>query len=315
MRQHAILSCLVLLLGWGLLFGMTLFQTINTIEIVANKLLFLSVIPLCLSMGLWHRKKCRRIVFRANVGGFLGLLCLLSIRLYAILTQKPEWQILSILLMIPFIIFASLGFRAWWAWCFPSLGVLFAYPGWVHFSYWLQTKIIQLTEQILPSSAVALSSLNGMGEQIVPLSNFSIHWMVIMAFYGYWRYQPLGQRLLFYGLSALTFFTLLCIQACGLSGLLSWGGNQLLSQFNFTQLNAILILLGSCFLGYTASVLSPYKPAIRRMMNEDSDFIVLIDRHSHWLALTVVALGLMALSVWLGANVYRIPLSIMEIWR
>ena len=314
MRQHAILSCLVLLFGWGLFFGMALFQTISAISDWTHKLLFLSVIPLCLCAALWHRQKCRRIVFRANIWGFLSLLCLLSARLYADLVQQTQWQLLSTLLMVPCIMLASLGFRAWWAWCFPSLAVLFAYPGLLHFSDWLQTKIVSITAWIFPWSAVAVSPLNS-GDHIVPLSNFSLHWMVITAFYGYLRYQPLGQRLLFYGLSAATFFTLACIQACGLSGLLYWGGHELLSQFNLLQLNQVLAVLGIVFLGYALMVLVPYKPPIRRMMNDNPEFVILVDRHSHWLALTVVALGLMGLSVWLGGNIHQVSLSIMEIWR
>jgi hypothetical protein len=315
MRQHAILSCLVLLFGWGLFFGVTLFQTINVISGWTHKILFFSVIPLCLCTALRHRQKCRRIVFSANVWGFLGLLCLLGARLYADLMQQTQWQLFSILLMPSSIILASLGFRAWWAWCFPSLAVLFSYPELHGFSAWLQTKMIHITEWIFPWSASAASVLNGNEEKIVPLSTFSIHWMVITAFYGYLRYRSFGQRLLFYGLSAVTFFIMICIQACGLSGLLYWGGNELLSQFNLLQLNQVLTVLGICFLGYVLSVLAPYKPPMRRMMNDNPDFVILIDRHAHWLAMTVVVLGLMGLSVWLGGNIHQMSLSIMEIWH
>jgi hypothetical protein len=286
MRQHAILSCLVLLFGWGLFFGVTLLQTINVMPEWSHKILSLSVIPLCLCMALWHRQKCRGVVFRANFWGFLGLLCLLGGRLYADLMQQTEWQLLSILLMLPFIILASLGFRAWWAWCFPSFAVLFAYPGLHEFSAWLQTKMMH----------------------IVPLSTFSIHWIVITAFYGYLRYRSLGQRLLFYTLSMATFVVLIGIQAYGLSRLLYWGGNELLSQFNLLQLNQVLMVLGICFLGYAISVLAPYKPPMRRMMNDNTDFMILIDRHSDWLAMTVVVLAFMGLSVWLSGNIHRMSL-------
>ena len=306
MRQHAILSCLILLFGWGLFFGLNLFQTINAMTLWRDKILFFSVIPASVLTVLWYRQKCRRVIFKANLWGFLGLLCLLGVRLYADLTQRLDWQLLSILLMLPFIVLASLGTRAWLAWCFPSMAVLFSYPNLSHFPAWLKIKILSLVDMLVPWSTQ---------DQIIPLTDFTLHSMVISAFYGYFRYSALGQRVLFYSLSAAVFLTLVCVQACGLSGLLYWGGQELVSQFNLFQLNQILMILGIGFLAYVLSVLAPYKPPIRRMMNDNMDFVILIDRHSHWLALTVVALILMALSVWLGGNIHQMSLSVMEIWR
>lgn len=315
MRQHAILSFWVLLIGWGLFFGATLFQSITPISGWIHKTLFLSIIPLSLSAALWNRQKCQHIVFKANIFGFIGLFFLLGLRLYADLMQQSGWKLFSILLMIPFIVLASLGYRAWLAWCFPSLTVLFANPKLSEFSFWMQAKVTHFMEVILPWAIPPMSVLKEMPVQIVPLSDFSIYWIVITAFYGYLRYQSLTQRSLFYGLSLITFFGLACIQACGLSGLLYWGGSELLSRFNLLQLNQVLIVLGLCFLAYVVSILLPYRPPMRRMMNGHSDFVILIDRHSHWLALTVIALVFMALSAWLGDNVYRMSLSITEIWR
>jgi hypothetical protein len=290
MRQHAILSCLILLFGWAVFFGAYLFKTLEAVGNWGDKILFSSVIPLSMAVFLWHRDKCRHILFRANIWGFAGLACLLGLRLYAELMQQSQWQILIILFMIPFIILASLGFRAWRAWCFPSLAVLFAYPGSAALSNWVSAHITQWMGMLLPWSTPIE----------IPLAHYAAHWMILSAFYGYLRYPKLSERCLFYGLSLIIFSVIACVQLLGLSGLLHVGGDDLLSRFNLIELNQILVILGLGFLLYLLSVLVPYRPPMRRMMQGHTDFTILVDRHSHWLALTIAAVGLMALSAWLG---------------
>lgn len=306
MRQHALLSCFVLLFGWVLFFGLTIFQAIYAIPELHFKILMAVIIPSCLTVIVWQRHKLQKIVFSANVWGFMGLLALLGLRLWAELMQYSGVQLTAILLMPTFIVLGSLGLKAFGVCFFPCVALLLAHPGCVAFPAWFTAHFTTFMQWVAPWPV---------NSDAMPLLQHSLHALVLTAFYGHLRYAGVGQRFGFYGVCVAVLLGVVGIQTLGLAGLYYCGGQDLVSRFNLWQFNQVLLLLGIAYLAYALSVLVPYKAPLRHMMRGSQNFLVLVDRHSHWFALTLTALLLMGLSVWLGSNIYQMSLSVMEIWH
>jgi hypothetical protein len=178
----------------------------------------------------------------------------------------------------------------------------------------VQVEILSSTGARFVNGPLSDGALSLDNPTIILLSDFSLYWLVISAFYGYFRYKKMPERICFYGISIGTFFMFTYLQVYALKALFNFGGYALLAQFNWLQLNELLLILGLSVVGYTLWVLFPYKPPLRRMMNESTDFTILVDRHSHWFMLTIIALCLMGLSVWLGANLHHKSWSAIAVW-
>lgn len=314
MRQHAILSCFILFIGWGVFFGNTLFYMLNPIVGWEVKALYALVLPTCFLLMVWRKEKLKLIVFKSNVLGFLGLLGLLGVRLYAELSGHHALQTLAVLLMVPMILLASLGLKAFWALCFPSLAVLLAYPFYDGLMNAVEVRTVATFNHWLPLNLEQMhQAAEASGVVLMPIIRFLAYWVIAGLFYGYIRYEALGRRLFFYGLLVVSFLGIAVIELLSLGWIAELGGVEILSRLNISQFNQVAMGLSLLLVAYLLAVLCPHQPKLRRMMADNRNFMILVDRHSHWFALTLTTLAMMVLSVWLGSNLYQMSISVMDL--
>jgi len=314
MRQHAILSCSILCLTWAVLFGYPLLMSVQTIQDWPLRVFLSSVLPFTLLAALHRRERLKNVLFRANFWGFLGIWLLLALRLYGSLIQQPLLARFSICLMIPAAILASLGWRATWTLLFPVMSILWLYPFYESLVQVMESILWYWNAWLLPTAALDWHQASPLQarEQLTPLMTWMPEAFMAIWFYGYFRYSALSQRSVFYTLSIFLWMVLLTLQLLSLSGVLAFAGVSVVEALDRQQFTWLGLGLSMGFLGYVLQVLFPKRPKLKRMMVSTENFRVLVDRHSHWFALTLSALLMMILSVWLSNNYYDLALSVIE---
>lgn len=302
MRQHAILSCSILLLVWAALMGYPLLMSsIQGISIISLKLLYWALLPLIIISAMYRRDRLKKVLFRANVWGFLGAWLLLG--LHGLASPIPFLgRGVTACLLVPAIVVASLGWRAAWVLAFPCLSVLLLVPFHEPLLSAIEWILWHLCQSHLPNAALSFHQAAPLEARtsLSPLLNWTPQLFVLIVFSGYLAYESLWQRSIFYGSAFFLGILLGAFQLVSLSNLLDFSGLTVLQRLNTQQFTQVgLVLLGALLI-YLMAISIPKRPRVRRMMADSSDFRVLVDRHSHWFALTTVTLLMMLLSGWLS---------------